>query len=133
MRRAFGDAAKGLLEHARSGGITGDDLGGTLEGDGLGLVAELVAEVIEWNANPDYALSAEAMRDPRVRVVHADVVRVLAERPAAFDAIMLDTDNGPDGMIMAENARLYATRGIARTVAALEARVGVADPAGMPR
>jgi spermidine synthase len=59
------------------------------------------------------------MRDPRVQVVHADVVRVLADRPAAFDAIMLDTDNGPDGMIMSENARLYAARGIARTVAAL--------------
>ena len=83
------------------------------------VVAELVAEVIEWNANPAYALSAEAMRDPRVQVVHADVVRVLADRPAAFDAIMLDTDNGPDGMIMSENARLYAARGIARTVAAL--------------
>lgn len=90
-----------------------------LPADAEVVVAELVAEVIEWNANPDYALSAEAMRDPRVRVVHADVVRVLAERPGAFDAIMLDTDNGPDGMIMAENARLYATRGIARTVAAL--------------
>jgi len=83
------------------------------------VVAELVAEVIEWNANPAYALSAEAMQDPRVQVVHTDVVRLLAEQPSAFDAIMLDTDNGPDGMIMSENARLYAARGIARTVAAL--------------
>jgi hypothetical protein len=32
---------------------------------------------------------------------------------------MLDTDNGPDGMIMSENAPLYSTRGIALTVAAL--------------
>lgn len=32
---------------------------------------------------------------------------------------MLDTDNGPDGMIMSENSRFYAARGIAITVAAL--------------
>jgi spermidine synthase len=83
------------------------------------VVAELVAEVIAWNSNPSYALSADAMRDPRVHIVHDDVVNVLRANPAGFDAIMLDTDNGPDGMLMSENARLYAMRGIALTVAAL--------------
>jgi spermidine synthase len=83
------------------------------------VVAELVAEVIAWNADPRYDLSAEAMRDPRVRVVHDDVVNVLQASPGGFDAIMLDTDNGPDGMLMSENARLYAARGVERTVAAL--------------
>jgi spermidine synthase len=83
------------------------------------VVAELVGEVIAWNANPDYAISAEAMRDPRTRVVHDDVSRVLAASLGRFDAIMLDTDNGPDGMIMSENAQLYAMKGIARTKAAL--------------
>jgi spermidine synthase len=85
------------------------------------VVAELVAEVIAWNADPSYDLSAAAMRDPRVRVVHDDVVRVLGANPGGFDAIMLDTDNGPDGMLMAENGPLYAARGIERTVAALRA------------
>lgn len=84
------------------------------------VVAELVAEVITWNANPAYALSAEAMADPRVRIVHDDVSNVLRTNRGAFDAIMLDTDNGPEGMIMKENARLYATRGIASTMAALK-------------
>jgi spermidine synthase len=83
------------------------------------VVAELVAEVIAWNADPRYDLSAEAMRDPRVRVLHDDVVNVLRENPGGFDAIMLDTDNGPDGMLMTENAALYAARGIERTTAAL--------------
>src|SRR5919112_1631655 len=83
------------------------------------VVAELLAEVIAWNADPRYDLSAEAMRDPRVRVVHDDVVNVLRANPGAFDAIMLDTDNGPDGMLMSENAALYARRGIGDTVAAL--------------
>jgi spermidine synthase len=84
------------------------------------VVAELVAEVIEWNANPEYALSAEAMADPRVRIVHEDVSKVLRNNVGGFHAIMLDTDNGPEGMIMKENSRLYATRGIAATMAALK-------------
>ena len=83
------------------------------------VVAELVAEVITWNANPDYALSAEVMTDPRVRIVHDDVSNVLRKNAGGFDAIMLDTDNGPEGMIMKENSRLYAVRGIANTMAAL--------------
>jgi spermidine synthase len=85
------------------------------------VVAELVPEVIAWNADPRYDLSVDAMADPRVRVVHGDVVDVLRANPGAFDAIMLDTDNGPDGMLMSENAPLYATRGIGDTVAALRA------------
>jgi spermidine synthase len=84
------------------------------------VVAELVAEVIQWNANPEYALSAEAMADPRVRIVHEDVSKVLRNNVGGFHAIMLDTDNGPEGMIMKENSRLYATRGIAATMAALK-------------
>ena len=84
------------------------------------VVAELVAEVIQWNANPEFALSAEAMADLRVRVVHDDVSNVLRKTRGGFHAIMLDTDNGPEGMIMKENSRLYATRGIASTMAALK-------------
>lgn len=90
-----------------------------LRGDAEVVVAELVPEVIEWNADPAYDLSAEAMRDPRVRVVQQDVIDVLRDQPAAFDAIMLDTDNGPAGMLMSESERLYAERGVATTVAAL--------------
>ena len=85
------------------------------------VVAELLAEVIAWNADPAYGLSDEAMSDPRVRVVHDDVINVLRANPGAFDAIMLDTDNGPDGMLMSENAPLYARSGVALTVAALRA------------
>jgi spermidine synthase len=85
------------------------------------VVAELLPEVIAWNANPEYDLSAEAMRDPRVRVVQGDVTDVLLGNPGRFDAIMLDTDNGPAGMLMSENARLYAARGIGITAAALRA------------
>ena len=90
-----------------------------LSGDAEVVVAEFLAEVIAWNANPDYNLSVQAMADARVRIVQDDVVNVLRANRVGFDAIMLDTDNGPDGMLMTENARLYAARGIATTMAAL--------------
>lgn len=83
------------------------------------VVAELVPEVIAWNADERWGISVEAMRDPRVRVLQDDVTDVLRANPAGFDAIMLDTDNGPDGMLISENAALYARCGIAATVAAL--------------
>lgn len=90
-----------------------------LQSDACVVVAELVQSVIDWNANPDYALSHETMQDSRVRVVHDDVVNVLAANANGFDAIMLDTDNGPAGMLMSENARLYVARGIKLTMNAL--------------
>jgi spermidine synthase len=93
-----------------------------LRDDAEVVVAELLAEVITWNANPAYDLSAEAMRDPRVRIVHDDVVNVLRANPGGFDAMMLDTDNGPDGMLMSENAHLYSRYGIGLTIAALRPR-----------
>lgn len=92
-----------------------------LRDDAEVVVAELVAEVVAWNADPRYGLSVDAMSDPRVRVVHDDVINVLRANPGSFDAIMLDTDNGPEGMLMSENAQLYATRGIGVTCAALRA------------
>ena len=90
-----------------------------LRDDAEVVVAELVPEVIAWNADERYELSAAAIRDPRTRIVNDDVLAVLAANPAGFDAIMLDTDNGPDGMLMSENAPLYAAGGIALTIAAL--------------
>ena len=90
-----------------------------LRDDAEVVVAELVPEVIAWNADERYDLSAEAMRDPRVRILNDDVLAVLAANPGGFDAIMLDTDNGPGGMLMTENGPLYAGDGIALTIAAL--------------
>jgi len=90
-----------------------------LHADAEVVVAELVSYVIAWNADPSYALSAEAMRDPRVRIINDDVIAVLRANPGGFDAIMLDTDNGSDGTLMSENLPLYEPAGIALTVSAL--------------
>jgi spermidine synthase len=82
------------------------------------VVAEFSADVIAWNREPAWGISTEALADPRVRVVQDDIVRVLETNRSGFDALMLDTDNGPDGMLMSENARLYDARGVGLTLAA---------------
>lgn len=91
-----------------------------LRADAEVVVAELVPEVIAWNADPSFDLSAEAMRDPRVRILRQDVTEVLRSNPGAFHAIMLDTDNGPDGQLMSENTKLYDPRGVTTTITALK-------------
>jgi spermidine synthase len=81
--------------------------------------AEIVEEVIRWNRNPDYALASDALADPRVDLRHDDVANVLQASPGAFDAIMLDVDNGAAVMTTKGNAGLYRVQGIRRAVAAL--------------
>ena len=83
------------------------------------VVAELVDAVVRWNENPDYGLAHQALRDPRVRLLHDDVARVLAGNPGGFDGIMLDVDNGADALTTSHNARLYQLSGIRMAAAAL--------------
>jgi spermidine synthase len=83
------------------------------------VVAEVVEEVIRWNRNPDYALAADALRDPRVDLRHDDVADVLLANPGGFDAIMLDVDNGAAALTSRGNAGLYRAQGIRRAAAAL--------------
>ena len=68
-----------------------------LQGDAEVVVAELVPEVIAWNADPRYDLSAEAMRDPRVRVVNDDVLAVLRSNPTASTPSCSTPITGPRG------------------------------------
>ena len=90
-----------------------------LRDDAEVVVAELVPEVVAWNADPAWDISADAMRDPRVVIAQDDVSNVLRANAGGFDAIMLDTDNGPEGMLMSENASLYSRYGIGVTISAL--------------
>ncbi|HEY0778614.1 MAG TPA: hypothetical protein VGD56_11670, partial [Gemmatirosa sp.] len=90
-----------------------------LAGDAQVVVAELVAAVIEWNGNAEYGLAADALADARVTVRHADVADVLRESLRAFDAILLDVDNGAESLTTAGNARLYRDAGIRAAAGAL--------------
>ena len=81
--------------------------------------AELVPEIIDWARGPMAGLTAGCLDDPRVDVVVGDVAEVIAGAVRRFDAILLDVDNGPDGLTRAANDGLYAVEGLAAAKAAL--------------
>jgi spermidine synthase len=83
-------------------------------------VAELVPEIIDWARGPMASVAAGCLDDPRVRLVAGDVADVIDAGQAAYDAILLDVDNGPDGLTRLENDRLYSSRGLASARAALK-------------
>jgi spermidine synthase len=80
-------------------------------------VAEMFAQVVDWNRGPLATLASRPLDDARVAVRRADVATLL--NGAAFDAILLDVDNGPDAAMLARNATLYTTEGLHRLRAAL--------------
>ncbi|WP_239804861.1 spermidine synthase [Croceicoccus hydrothermalis] len=82
-------------------------------------VAELVPEIIAWARGPMAALTAGGLDDPRVTVVQDDVGAVIARGRATYDAILLDVDNGPDGLVREGNDRLYTRAGLQAARAAL--------------
>jgi spermidine synthase len=83
------------------------------------VVAELVPAVAEWNRGPLGPLAGHPLRDPRVRLELCDVGAVLRASPGAFDAVLLDVDNGPSPLAASDNASLYDDHGIAAARAAL--------------
>ena len=83
------------------------------------VVAELVPEILAWARGPMAELTAGCLDDPRVTVVEEDVAAVIAAASNSFDAILLDVDNGPDGLTRAGNDRLYSVAGLAAAKTAL--------------
>jgi len=76
------------------------------------VVAELVPEIVKWARGPLAHLFQDHLVDPRLSLEMADVHDVIIRQEAAFDAILLDVDNGPDGMIHLPNERLYCDWGL---------------------
>ncbi|MCG6203512.1 spermidine synthase [Rhodopseudomonas sp. HC1] len=82
-------------------------------------VAELVPEVIDWGRGPMAALYGNSLDDPRVNLIARDVGELIQAGAGRFDAILLDVDNGPEGLSRKANDRLYDHGGLATTRAAL--------------
>jgi spermidine synthase len=82
-------------------------------------VAELVPEIIDWARGPMAALTAGCFDDPRVRLFAGDVAAEIGAGARRYDAILLDVDNGPSGLVRADNDGLYSMRGLAAAKAAL--------------
>jgi spermidine synthase len=82
-------------------------------------VAELVPAVVAWARGPLAALHADGLSDPRVTIVENDVGAIIGERRTAWDAILLDVDNGPEGLCREGNDSLYNAHGLGAAFAAL--------------
>jgi spermidine synthase len=126
--RALADLACARLEcrtaHVLIGGL---GLGYTVRAmlDRLGpdarvTVAELVPEIVAWNRGPLAAGAGRPLEDVRVSVHCGDVGDLARASPAAFDAMLLDVDNGPDAVLFEGNEPLYTPAGIAGLLAALK-------------
>ena len=76
------------------------------------LVAELVPAVIAWAKGPMADIFGGSLTDPRASIREADVVEVIQSHASAFDAILLDVDNGPEGLIRRANDALYDLKGL---------------------
>jgi spermidine synthase len=132
-RMSGSEAALAEMTCARLGGrpaprllIGGYGMGFTLRAalaalgpDAKVVVAELVPAIISWARGPMAALTAGCLDDPRVRLVEGDVAAEIGAGRAAWDAILLDVDNGPDGLTRAGNDGLYSPAGLAAARSAL--------------
>ncbi|MGN6104667.1 MAG: spermidine synthase [Kofleriaceae bacterium] len=81
-------------------------------------VVEIVPEVVRWNRTVLGGLAGHPLDDPRVTVIEGDVARVIQRSDARYHSILLDVDNGPDGISESNNA-LYRRAGLAAAFRAL--------------
>ena len=84
------------------------------------IVAELVPSIVKWAKGPLTPVFRGCLDDPRVAIVETDVGRLIADANQSYDAILLDVDNGPEGLSRPGNDRLYSAKGLAAAKAALK-------------
>ncbi|MBT3377503.1 MAG: spermidine synthase [Lentisphaerae bacterium] len=83
------------------------------------VVGELVPAIVGWNRSILADVAGRPLEDPRVSVREGDVGAIIRKSVDAFDAILLDVDNGPDSFLCRTNHGLYSERGLAATYRAL--------------
>ena len=83
------------------------------------VVAELVPAVVAWNRGLLAALAGHPLGDDRVTVREADVAQILQAEHRAYDAFLLDVDNGPRGLTRKSNDWLYTRTGLDAVFTAL--------------
>lgn len=94
-----------------------------LPSDGSVVVGELVPEIVEWARGPLADLTGDSLSDARLTLEIGDVAALIDDAGEGFtrhyDAILLDVDNGPDGLVRPDNDALYSRRGLERARRAL--------------
>jgi spermidine synthase len=76
------------------------------------VVAELVPAVVAWARGPMAEIFGDSLDDPRVDIREVDVAHLIERHPLTFDAILLDVDNGPEGLTRKANDALYDATGL---------------------
>ena len=76
------------------------------------VVAELVPAVVGWARGPMAEIFGDSLNDPRVTIREADVAEIIRSHRSKFDAILLDVDNGPEGLTRKGNDALYSAAGL---------------------
>jgi len=90
-----------------------------LPADAQVVVAELVPGVVRWNRDLVGGCAGHPLADERVRVESTDVGELIKKASAGYDAILLDVDNGPEGLTHPENDHLYSYQGLRAAYTAL--------------
>ncbi|MDQ1156596.1 spermidine synthase [Sphingomonas sp. SORGH_AS 950] len=117
--RLGGRAAPHLLIGGYGMGFTLRAVLAKLGRDARITVAELVPGIIEWARGPMAELTAGCLDDRRVTLAMGDVGNAIYAGRGAYDAILLDVDNGPDGLTRPDNDGLYSLRGLEEARVAL--------------
>src|SRR3954454_17590953 len=83
------------------------------------VVSELVPAVVAWARGPMAQVFGNSLDDPRVNIREIDVAEIIRTHRSAFDAVLLDVDNGPEGLTRKGNDALYNTSGLKAAKTAL--------------
>lgn len=90
------------------------------------IVSELIPEVVKWNRDFLGSLAGYPLNDPRTQLVVGDVADVIRGSKVRFDAVLLDVDNSPDSLTLAQNEWLYTAEGLAAIQRVLRPRGSLA-------
>lgn len=82
-------------------------------------VVELMPAVLAWARGPMAEIFGGSLDDKRVELRQADVIDVIHAAARTYDAVLLDVDNGPEGLMRTENDALYSAGGLRAASAAL--------------
>ncbi|MDX2494913.1 MAG: hypothetical protein QNK27_08135 [Desulfuromusa sp.] len=93
-----------------------------LEPDAEVVVAELVPAVVKWNRDYLGEHAGHPLQDKRTSVCEDDVAKTIKAEQQAYDAILLDVDNGPEGLTHKKNNWLYSVEGLQASYAALRSK-----------
>ncbi len=82
-------------------------------------VAEISPEIVEWNRDVFGHCAGDPLKDPRAKVLMSDVAERIGSVNGLYDAMLLDVDNGPNGLVRPDNDRIYSANGLERAHKAL--------------